>query len=40
MNNGIEAEVYELDDEITSIDFLRNLDKTYDEISEEIDADS
>ena len=39
-NNGIKAEVYELDDEITSIEFLRNLDKTYDEISEEIDADS
>lgn len=39
-SNGIEAEVYELDDEITSIDFLRDLDKTYDEISEEIDADS
>ena len=36
-NNGIEAEVYELDDEITSIEFLRNLDKTYDEISEEIE---
>ena len=39
-NNGIKAEVYELDDEITLIDFLRNLDKTYDEISEEINVDS
>ena len=38
--NGIEAEVYELDDEITTIEFLRNLNATYDEISEEIDADS
>ena len=39
-NNGIEAEVYELDDEITSIEFLRNLNKTYDAISDGIDADS
>lgn len=38
--NGIEAEVYELDDEVTSIEFLRNLNSTYDEISDEIDAES
>jgi len=38
--NGIEAEVYELDDEITNIDFLRNLNGTYDEISNEIDEES
>lgn len=38
--NGIEAEVYELDNEITTVDFLRNLNGTYDEISDEIDADS
>ena len=29
---------YELDDRLTTIDFLRNLDATYDEISNEIDA--
>lgn len=38
--NGIEAEVYELDDEIANIDFLRNLNGTYDEISDEIDEES
>ena len=29
-----------MDDEITTIDFLRNLNGTYDEISDEIDAES
>ena len=38
--HGIEAEVYELDDEITTIGFLRNLNDTYDEISDEIDSEN
>ncbi len=38
--NGIEAEVYELDDEITTIGFLKNLNDTYDEISDEIDSEN
>ena len=38
--HGIEAEVYELDDEITTIGFLRNLNDTYDEISDEFDSEN
>ena len=38
--NGLKAEVYELDDEMTSIAFLRNLSGTYDDISDEIEAES
>lgn len=38
--NSIEAEVYELDDEVASIEFLRNLNSRYNEISYEIDAES
>lgn len=35
--NGIAAEVYELDNEITTMEFLKNIDETYNEISNEID---
>lgn len=35
---GIEAELYELDDDPTTIDLLENLNRTYDEISDQIDA--
>lgn len=35
---GISAEIFELDDEPTTIEFLRNLDRTYDEVSDEIDS--
>ena len=35
---GIIPEVFELDDELTTIDFLERLNATYDEISGEIDG--
>ena len=37
-HNGVGAKVYELDDELTTIEFLKNLNGTYDEISEEIES--
>ena len=38
VNADIPAELYEGNNEPTTIDLLKNLDKTYDEISVEIDA--
>jgi hypothetical protein len=35
---GIKTTLFELDDEECSIEFIRNLDNMYDEISDEIDA--
>jgi len=39
MNIDIAAELFELDGEATTIDFFENLNKTYDEISVELDSD-
>ena len=36
-SSGIVPEVYELDDEPSTIEFLEQLNTTYDEISDEID---
>jgi hypothetical protein len=38
-NAGLKAELYEGNDEPTTIELLQNLDRTYDEISDEIDND-
>lgn len=35
---GIKAEIYEMDNEPATIDFLKTLDATYDEISDEINS--
>lgn len=35
---AIDAKIYEMDGEPAGIDFLKRLDTTYDEISDEIDA--
>ncbi|MBP5655357.1 MAG: hypothetical protein J6X33_07555 [Clostridiales bacterium] len=35
---GIKARLYELDNEECSIELIKNLDKMYDEISDDIDA--
>ena len=38
VSKGIVPEVYELDDEPSTIDFLERLNVTYDEISDEIEG--
>ena len=37
-DNSIEASLFEMDDEPTSIDLLNNLNQMYSEISDEVDA--